>query len=204
MQHFELSLNEEISIYINSNLTPTEFFIVRLLLLALDGDEKPLINYISNLSGGKKLLREVIESLKLKQIINSTYQIPKEGEPLIVSNIPFNKNFLKMYVKESHVAAKEFFDLYPTFISINNKLVSIKNFTKANLFSFDDFCLFYTKQIKNNKITHDHIMESLQFAVDNNMIHYSILEFLASQKWKEIDILRSTNSVNGYNNTELL
>lgn len=204
MQHFELSLNEEISIYLHSNMTPTEFFIVRLLLLAKDGDEKPLINYISNLSGGRQLLREVLESLKVKQIINTTYQVPKEGQSLVIAEIPFNKNFIKMYVKESHISAKEFFDLYPTFININNKLVSIKNFTRANLFSFDDFCLFYSKQIKNNKVTHEHIMESLQFAVDNNMIHYSILEFLASQKWKEIDILKSTNSVNGYNNTELL
>ena len=38
----ELSLNEEINIYLQSGLTPTELFIVRLLFLAIDGDSQPL------------------------------------------------------------------------------------------------------------------------------------------------------------------
>ena len=46
-----------------------------------------------------------------------------------------------MYVRESHEIGKEFFDAYPPFINIKGKLCSIKNFTKAGLFSFDDFCL---------------------------------------------------------------
>ena len=44
--NFELSLNEEIQIYINSGLTPTELFVLRLLFLASDGDVKYLVNYI--------------------------------------------------------------------------------------------------------------------------------------------------------------
>ncbi len=50
---FGLSLNEEATILINSGLTPTESFIVRLLLIAVEGDTKPLVNYISNISDGK-------------------------------------------------------------------------------------------------------------------------------------------------------
>ena len=49
--HFELSLNEEIQIYINSGLTPTELFILRLLFLASDGDSKYLINLFEFCSG---------------------------------------------------------------------------------------------------------------------------------------------------------
>jgi hypothetical protein len=48
MQHFELSLQEEINIYIHSGLTPTELFILRLLFLAIDNEPKYLINYLSN------------------------------------------------------------------------------------------------------------------------------------------------------------
>ena len=59
--------------------------------------------------------------------------------------------FTKMYLKESHELGKEFFDAYPPFININGKLCSIKNFTKANLFSFEDFCIYYAKAIKNEK-----------------------------------------------------
>jgi hypothetical protein len=69
MQHFELSLKEEIDIYINNNITPTELFVIRLLLLAADGEIRPLVNYISNISEGKQLFRDVLSSLKNK--INS-------------------------------------------------------------------------------------------------------------------------------------
>lgn len=172
--HFELSLNEEIQIYINSGLTPTELFIIRLLFLAIDGDSKYLVNYLSNVTNGKLVFKSVLQSLVEKKVINSTFKIPQEGESLNFKNIPFNKNFIKMYVRESNELGKEFFDAYPPFININGKLCSIKNFTKANLFSFEDFCLFYSKSIKNAGVTHERVMEALEFAKENNLINYSI------------------------------
>jgi hypothetical protein len=204
MQHFELSLKEEIAIYINSGLTPTELFILRLLFLAIDGDSQYLINYISNISNGKQLLRATLSSLVVKKVINSTFKIPEEGESLNFKNIPFNKNFTKMYVRESHEIGKEFFDAYPPFINIKGKLCSIKNFTKAGLFSFDDFCLFYAKQLKSAAVTHERVMEALEFAKENNLINYTILEFISSKKYEEIEFIKSSGNINGYNNTELL
>jgi len=204
MQHFELALNEEIQIYISSGMTPTELFILRLLFLAMDGEQKYLINYLSNVSNGKQLLRAVLESLKEKKVINATFNIPKEGESLNFKNIPFNKNTLKMYVRESNELGKEFFDAYPPFISINGKLCSIKNFTKANLFSFEDFCIFYSKSIKNAGITHERVMEALEFGKEHNLINYSIIEFIASRKYDEIEYIRNSGDINGYNNSELL
>lgn len=204
MQHFELSLKEEINIYINSSLTPTELFILRLLFLAIDGDQQYLINYLSNIPNGKQLLRQVLSSLLEKKIINSTFKMPQEGESLNFKNIPFNKNFLKMYIRESNEMGKEFFDAYPPFININGKLCSIKNFTKAGLFSFEDFCIFYAKQLKNAAVTHERVMEALRFGVEKNLINYTLIEFLASKKWEEIEYIRNSGNVNGYNNSELL
>lgn len=200
----DISTKEEIAIYLNSGLTPTELFILRLLYLAIDGDQSFLINYLSNVFNGKQLLRSVLESLMEKKVINSTFKIPKEGESLNYKNIPFNKNFLKMYIRESNELGKEFFDLYPPFISINGKMCSIKNFTKANLFSMEDFCLFYAKAIKNSNTTHDRVMNSLAYGIENNLINYTILEFIASKKYEEIDFIRNSGNINGYNNTELL
>ena len=204
MQHFELSLKEEINIYINSNLTPTELFVLRLLFLAVDGDSKYLMNYISNISNGKNLFRSVLESLITKKVINSTFKVPKEGETLNYNNIPFNKNFIKMYLRESNDIGKEFFDTYPPFININGKLCSIKNFTKASLFSFDEFCIYYAKQLKNSSVAHERVMEALVFGKEHNLINYTILEFISSKKWEEIEYIRNSGNVNGYNNTELL
>ena len=204
MQHFELSLKEEINIYINSGLTPTELFVLRLLYLAIDGSPEFLKNYLSNVPNGKQLFRNVLISLKEKKVILSSFKIPEEGETLHYSNISFNKNFLKMYLRESNELGKEFFDAYPAFININGKLVSIKNFTRAGLYSFEEFCTYYAKAIKNAGVTHERILEILEYAREHNLIHYNIIEFLASRKWEEIDYLRNSGDVNGYNNSELL
>lgn len=204
MHHFELSLNEETNIYIKSGLTPTELYILRLLFLAIDGDPSFLINYLSNVSNGKELFRQILNSLKKKGVILSSFKIPADKEVLNYKNIPFNKNFTKMYIRESNELGKELFDVYPPFITINGKMCSIKNFTKANLFSFEDFCLYYAKAIKSAGVTHERVMESLIFAKDNNLINYTILEFIASRKWNEIEYIRTSGNINGYNNSELL
>lgn len=204
MTHFELSLQEEINIYINSGLTPTELFILRLLFLAIDEEPKYLLNYLSNVKDGKQLFRQVLESLKEKKVILSTFKVPAEGETLNYKNIPFNKNFSKMYIRESNEIGKELFDAYPPFLNINGKLCSIKNFTKANLFSFEEFCLFYAKAIKNASVTHERVMDALLFAKEKNLINYSIIEFIASHKWEEIEFIRESGDINGYNNSELL
>ena len=204
MRQFELSLKEEINIYINSGLTPTELFILRLLFLAIDGDPSMLVNYLSNVANGKELFRKVLESLKEKKVILSTFKVPKEGESLNYNNIPFNKNFIKAYVREANEIGKELFEEYPPFININGKLCSIKNFTKAGLYSFEEFCLYYAKAIKSAGVTHERVMEALQFGKENNLVNYTIIEFIASHKWVEIEYIQSSGNVNGYNNSELL
>lgn len=202
--NINLSFQEEMNLLIESQLTPTELFIIRLLYLAIDDDLKPLQNYITNISNGKVLLRQVLESLMEKKVINSTYSIPKEGESLNVRNIPFNKNFLKKYIKESNEIGTEFFYAYPEYININGKMCSIRNFTKANLFSFEDFCLFYAKSIKNASITHEKVMKSLEYGKEHNLINYSIIEFIASRKYESIEHLMEGGDINGYSNSELL
>lgn len=204
MQHFELSLEEEINLCINSNLTPTELFILRLLFLAADGHSKPLANYLKGISNGRQLLKSVLQALLDKKVINTTFKMPGQGESLNFARIPFNKNFIKKYIKESHQIGKEFFDAYPPFININGKMCSIKNFTKAHIFSLEDFCIFYAKSIKSSPELHQRIMEAVEFGKEKNLINYSILEFLASQKWLEIEYIRESGNVNGYNNSELV
>lgn len=200
----ELSLKEEIEIYINNNITPTELFILRLLFLAMDGDSSLLSNYVSNVTDGKKVLKKVLESLQNKGIINAGFKIPQEGEVLKFKEIPINKNFIRSYIRDSHELGKELFNKYPSFMTINGRVASIKNFTKANLFSLDEFCIFYAKQIKLSGVTHDRVMEALDFGIENNLIRYSLLEFLASQKWLELEFIRDSGEVNGYSNVEFI
>lgn len=200
----ELSLKEEINIYINSGLTPSELFILRLLFLAQDGDTSLINNYISNADNGKEVFKVVLKSLQNKGIILASFKMPKEGEILRYTDIPINKNFVKKFIKESNQIGKEFFDAYPPFIYINGKMASIKNITKAGLFSIDEFCFFYGRQLKLSSVKHERVMEALEYGKEHNLINYSILEFIASQKWNEIEYIRSSGEVAGYQNSELL
>jgi hypothetical protein len=200
----ELSLKEEINIYINSGLTPSELFILRLLFLAQDGDTSLINNYISNADNGKEVFKVVLKSLQNKGIILASFKMPKEGEILRYTDIPINKNFVKKFIRESNQIGKEFFDAYPPFIYINGKMASIKNITKAGLFSIDEFCFFYGRQLKLSSVKHERVMEALEYGKEHNLINYSILEFIASQKWNEIEYIRSSGEVAGYQNSELL
>lgn len=73
---YELSLKEEINIYINSKLTPTELFVLRLLQLAIDGDSSLLSSYLTGISNGKEILRSVLESLKEKKLYSQHLKFP--------------------------------------------------------------------------------------------------------------------------------
>ena len=170
-----LSFQEELDILIDSQLTATELFVIRLIYLACDDKPEFLKNYISSLGiNGKSFLRQVLESLLNKKVINSTFVLPKEGEALNVKNIPFNKNFLKKYIRESNQLGNELFEAYPPFITINGKLCSIKNISKAGLLSFEQFSIFYAKAIKSASVTHERVMNALEFAKENNLINYTI------------------------------
>lgn len=200
----ELSLKEEISLYISSNLTPSELFIIRMLFIAQDGESKHLINYLSNVPDGKELYLSVLQNLKNKKVITGESKIPVAGDSFRPDDIVFNKNFIKRYVRESNQLGKELWEIYPPFLSINGKLASLKGITKAGFYSMDEFCIYYAKQIKSAGTTHERVLETLQYGVDNNVINYTILEFVASRKWLEIEYLRDSGNIAGYDNTELI
>jgi hypothetical protein len=97
----------------------------------------------------------------------------------------------------------ELFMNYPSFVNIQGRQCSLKNISK--LFkSMDDFCFAYGKAIKFNPEMHTKIMELLAFGKENDLIHYGITEFVISMKWLEIEELKLSDNINGYNNSELL
>lgn len=200
-----VSLDEEISLYSTSGLTPTELFILRLLFLAANGDSALLVKYSQNVSNGKEIIRICLGTLRDKQVINKTFKVPKVGEHLNFKKIPFNKNFVKRYFKEANVLGKELFEGYPPFIDIRGRKVSIRNIAKIyGVSTFDDFCKYYAKEIKNSVDTHNKVMEALEFGKENNLISYGIHEFIVSRKWNEIEMIQESDDINGYQNSELI
>ena len=183
-----MELNTILNICIAYNLTFDEFFLIYMTLLARDEEnhEEYINKWFSN--GGKDRLRDLFNSLKNKGIIHKDYN-PDVYNP---NNVEFNKNFLKGWYKQSGEMGQELFNEYPPFLSINGRLMSLRNIAKK-FYSLDDFYFYYSATIGHNPEKHKEIMELLKWGKDNDLIRVGILEFIASHKWDELKYLKENN-----------
>lgn len=183
-----MELNTILNICIAYNLTFDEFFLIYMTLLARDEEnhEEYINKWFSN--GGKDRLRDLFNSLKNKGIIHKDYN-PDVYNP---NNVEFNKNFLKGWYKQSGEMGQELFNEYPPFLSINGRLMSLRNIAKK-FYSLDDFYFYYSSTIGHSPDKHKEIMELLKWGKDNDLIRVGILEFIASHKWDELKYLKENN-----------
>ena len=183
-----MELNTILNICIAYNLTFDEFFLIYMTLLARDEEnhEEFINKWFSN--GGKDRLRDLFNSLKNKGIIHKDYN-PEVYNP---NNVEFNKNFLKGWYKQSGEMGQELFNEYPPFLSINGRLMSLRNIAKK-FYSLDDFYFYYSSTIGHNPDKHKEIMELVKWGKENDLIRVGILEFIASHKWDELKYLKENN-----------
>ena len=183
-----MELNTILNICIAYNLTFDEFFLIYMTLLARDEEnhEEYINKWFSN--GGKDRLRDLFNSLKNKGIIHKDYN-PDVYNP---NNVEFNKNFLKGWYKQSGEMGQELFNEYPPFLSINGRLMSLRNIAKK-FYSLDDFYFYYSSTIGHNPDKHKEIMELVKWGKENDLIRVGILEFIASHKWDELKYLKENN-----------
>lgn len=183
-----MELNTILNICIAYNLTFDEFFLIYMTLLARDEEnhEEYINKWFSN--GGKDRLRDLFNSLKNKGIIHKGYN-PEVYNP---NNVEFNKNFLKGWYKQSGEMGQELFNEYPPFLSINGRLMSLRNIAKK-FYSLDDFYFYYSATIGHNPDKHKEIMELVKWGKENDLIRVGILEFVASHKWDELKYLKENN-----------
>ena len=92
-----LTLENEICLLEKYNLTPTELFTVKLILLAKEDGEYEWLQRLSQIIK----LRDVLVNLQNKKIILRNWKLPKEGNQLIIEEIPFNQNFQKQFFRAS-------------------------------------------------------------------------------------------------------
>ncbi len=174
-------------------LTFDEYMLVYLTFLAQDEESHP--EYFSQWfnNGGCNNLKDLFNSLKDKNIISKNYN----PESYVPNDIQFNKSFIKSFFKHSGFLGEELFNKYPPFIEINGKTVSIRNIGKK-FFSLEEFYFYYGKTIAHCPKKHKEIMEILEWAIEEEHINYGLLEFVASQKWVELQQLRNGEITNIY------
>lgn len=131
-------------------------------------------------SGGKERLRSLFNSLKSKGIIKKNYN-PDTYDP---DEIEFNQNFIKQYYKLTGELGKELMNAYPSTLYLNGKNVSLKNISKR-FRDLPEFYFWYASTIGHSLSKHNDILNILEWAKMNDLIHIPIVEFVASCKWNE-------------------
>ena len=178
-----MELGTILNIMAQYKLTADELLLIYLTLCAQDGHTQYFNQWFNN--GGQSRLRELFNSLKEKGIIHKNYN----PQSYIPDEIEFNQNFIKQYFKQAGILGKELFDNYEPFGYANGKTYSLRNIAKK-FFSLDDFYFWYSSNIGHSIKKHKEIMEILQWARAHKLVKVSILEFVASHKWEEFELMR--------------
>lgn len=166
--------------------------LLEILLIAQNEEDNELVKmYFTS----TKDIRLHLIYLQNIGIILKTYKIPNKGEKLDIYDIPINKNFIKDFYKSSFEMGKELFETYPQFGLINGSSVGIRSVSRK-FNSLEDFYRFYGKTIRNKPEMHQHIIDLINWAKEQNVIVCSLCNFVIDHKWEELQALKDGNLTN--------
>ena len=192
-----IELDKKLTIMTKYQLDAEEWLFIELLFLATEDDPHPQYMYKYFTECAKKSLpRDTLQKLKDKNVLAKSYKIPKEGEDFDLEAIEWNQTFIKYYFKESQEAGHELWNAYPDFLQMGDKLLPAKNITRGGFLSLEDFFFTYGKAIKNNPETHKQVLESLEWAKDNQLINYMIPEYVITRKWDDHIRMKENGEIN--------
>ena len=166
--------------------------LLEILLIAQNEEDNELVKmYFTS----TKDIRLHLIYLQNIGIILKTYKIPNKGEKLDIYDIPINKNFIKDFYKSSFEMGKELFETYPQFGLINGSSVGIRSVSRK-FNSLEDFYRFYGTTIRNKPEMHQHIIDLINWAKEQNVIVCSLCNFVIDHKWEELQALKDGNLAN--------
>lgn len=192
------TITEDMGIIEKYRLSPTELFVVRILMLASEEDDSFLARYFSLSEDVRGDFRGLLFRLQDKGILNKSYKVPDKGKAFDPYEVVehFNKSFVKQFLKASFDMGKELFENYPMFGNINGNVVPLRGISKK-FNSLEDFYRAYGKSINWNPETHKRIMECLNWAKENTQfIQFSLASFVVDRRYEELEALRNGDIVN--------
>lgn len=188
-----MRIDEELNILEKYRISPNELFVLKTVILAKEGETKYLqklltLNVID--------FRENLVSLQDKEILLKSYKIPEKGNRFVIEDVLINKNIIKNYHKSSFDMGEELFMAYPAFVTIGETTYGLRNIAKK-FDSLEDFYYFYAKSINFDAVKHVEIMNLLEWAQKNtNFMNFSLIEFVISHKWLEIQLIKDGHGSN--------
>jgi len=149
----------------------------QLLFLVLVHDHlyAHLYAYTENNRGFSK---EIIEDLIDKGYLETTNK--NRSELYVDSYETTQKYKLAIYAADKSVASEEFWEAFPSFITIDTKKIPAKSLDK------EKFLKTYYDKIGKYPDFHSSVMEALAFAVENSMICMGLEKWFLSEQWDEL------------------
>lgn len=189
-----LALRQQLLFCEKYNIDANQLLLLEIILIAQEGDDVELVQLYFQ-SKAKGSLLEQLTRLQEVGVILKSYRLPKKGERLDLFSIPINKNLVKDFYKCSFELGKELFEEYPQFGFINGNPVGIRSVSKK-FNSLEDFYRFYGKTIRWKPEIHEHIIELVKWARENNILCVSLCNFVIDHRWDELESLRNGDLAN--------
>lgn len=194
MYKLSIDLDRKLEIMSKHGLTAEEWLFIELLWTANDGQPEYLVKYFNECSK-TGIPRDTIQALKDKKIFSASYKVPTEGEDFDYTEVEFSKTFINNYFKGSFEAGRELYQAYPPFIQNSEKLLCANNFTSKGYNDENDFFLKYNKAIQYKVENHIKVLEMLEWAKENKLINYGIIEYVTTRKWVEHEMMRESGEI---------
>jgi hypothetical protein len=189
-----LELKQQILFCDKYGINANQLLLLEIILLAQEGDDPENVQLYFQSKVKGNLLNNLVKLQEVGVILKS-FKMPHAGDRLDLYSIPINRNLVKDFYKCSFELGKELFEVYPQFAVINNSPVGIRSVSKK-FDSLEDFYRFYGKTIRYNSEFHNHIVELVKWANENNILNTTLANFVIDHKWEELEALKNGELVN--------
>ena len=186
-----LELKQQLLFCEKYSINPSELLLLEIILIAQEGDEPEIVHeYFSSRVCSRGFTIELLAGLQNAGIIHKSYKIPEKGSVFNPLDIPLNKTIIKDFYKCSFELGKELWDTYPQFGIINGSQVGLRSISKK--FDTPEDCFrYYGKVIRWKPEIHNHIIELVNWAKENNILCVTLANFIIDRKWEELEALKN-------------
>jgi len=192
VKYLNHNLDNELILMRDYKLRPDEMFVIKVILLAQDGEYEYLQQFNTIFNGQLRLL---LESLQSKGIIIKTYKIPKEGTAFIPEDVQFNQNFLKKYYRSAFEMGEELFYTYPQSCTVQGQVFNLRTVSK-HFDSLEQAFQKYAKSIKNNPEIHQEIINNIKWGIENGYNFTTLDRFIIDRGGEALKAFREGDSIN--------
>jgi len=192
VKYLNHNLDNELILMRDYKLNPTELFVIKVILLAQDGDYTYLQQFNEIFNGQ---LRLVLESIQSKGVIVKSYKIPKEGTLFIPEDVQFNQNFLKKYYRSAFEMGEELFYTYPQSCTVQGQVFNLRTVSK-HFDSLEQAFQKYAKSIKNNPEIHQEIIDNIKWGIENGYNFTTLDRFIIDRGGEALKAFKEGDSIN--------